>query len=131
MEAATRKFVRDRAGDRCEYCQIPQSVTPFFRFHVEHVVAKQHGGGDELDNLALACNRCNAFKGPNLSAVDPQTKHVVPVFHPRQEDWDDHFQAKGGVIRGSTESGRATVSLLNMNTPDRVDLRKIAANRDS
>src|SRR4051794_18394911 len=32
--------------------------------HVEHIVARQHGGADDPDNLALACNRCNASKGP-------------------------------------------------------------------
>ena len=30
---------------------------------VEHIVPRNHGGSDDLPNLALACTRCNAEKG--------------------------------------------------------------------
>jgi 5-methylcytosine-specific restriction endonuclease McrA len=64
--------VRLRAVGRCEYCHLPQSA---FRrpFHIEHIVAKQHGGQTLLDNLALACWNCNLKKGLNLSGIDPMT----------------------------------------------------------
>lgn len=41
---------------------------PLLSFHVEHVIAKQHlnDATDDPANLALACNRCNAYKGTNL-----------------------------------------------------------------
>ncbi|MBL8214476.1 MAG: HNH endonuclease [Bryobacterales bacterium] len=39
---------------------MPQSATPIIPFHLEHVVAKQHGGSDDPAGLALACDRCNA-----------------------------------------------------------------------
>jgi 5-methylcytosine-specific restriction endonuclease McrA len=39
--------------------------------HIEQVIARQPGGSDEIDNLALACHRCNLHKGPNLTGVDP------------------------------------------------------------
>ena len=124
MDAATRDLVRQRAGNRCEYCLIPQEATAFLTFHVEHIVARQHGGDDDNDNLALACNRCNAFKGPNLSAVDPGTLQVVQLFHPRHDAWDDHFALRGGKVIGLTPVGRATLQLLNMNAPQRVELRE-------
>ena len=44
MDASTRDLVWDRAGFRCEYCRIHQEDEPFYRLHVEHIVAKQHGG---------------------------------------------------------------------------------------
>jgi 5-methylcytosine-specific restriction endonuclease McrA len=72
MDVIRRQEVRSRAGDACEYCRLPQSAIDR-RFHVEHVIARQHGGGDDLDNLALACDRCNLYKGPNLTAIDPQS----------------------------------------------------------
>jgi 5-methylcytosine-specific restriction endonuclease McrA len=56
MDAATRREVWSRAGSRCEYCGLPQEADPFLTFHVEHVIAKQHGGRDDLSNLALACH---------------------------------------------------------------------------
>jgi len=123
MDARTRELVRRRAGDACEYCRIPQQATPLIPFHVEHIVSKQHGGTDDPDDLALACDRCNAYKGPNLTSIDPDTGTVVALFHPRQDIWSEHFVVRGGHIVGLTPTGRATVRLLNMNASRRVELR--------
>ena len=75
MDVATRRLVRERAGNRCEYCHLPQEALDV-TFHIEHITAKQHldEGQDDADNLALACNRCNLHKGTNLDSVDPVTK---------------------------------------------------------
>jgi 5-methylcytosine-specific restriction endonuclease McrA len=73
MDAATRRLVRERASNRCEYCRIHQDDEPFFRLHVEHIVARQRHGSDDADNLALSCHHDNDHKGPNLSGIDPQT----------------------------------------------------------
>ncbi len=121
--AATRAFVRQRARTRCEYCGLLQAAEPFFTFHIEHIVARQHGGADDAENLVLACYHCNCRKGPNLTAIDPQSREVVPLFHPRQHDWAEHFALAGEVVEGRTAIGRATVSLLRMNVPDRRRLR--------
>ena len=128
MDAATKDLVRRRAGDRCEYCRLPQDATPFITFHIEHVIAKQHTPDDpEMDDpgrLALSCDRCNHFKGPNLSSIDPETNQIVNLFHPRTDSWTEHFIFRDGFIDGLTPIGRATVRLLNMNDPRRVDLRE-------
>lgn len=124
VSAATRQAVEIRAALRCEYCQLRQQAEPFFRFHVEHIVPRKHGGGDSLENLALSCHHCNRHKGPNLSGVDPTTKDVVPLFHPRSDSWSVHFQDREGVIIGLTAEGRASVVTLRMNEPVRVELRR-------
>jgi hypothetical protein len=43
----------------------------------------------------------------------------VPLFHPRQHSWDEHFawNVEGIEIIGLTPTGRATVVALNMNDP--------------
>ena len=123
MDAATRKLVRDRAGDRCEYCRLAQDDEPYYRFHVEHVVPRQHGGGDDPSNLALACHYCNLHKGPNLSGIDPEATLIVALFNPRQSTWAEHFEFRGASIVGLTPTGRATVRLLRMNDPARLQLR--------
>ena len=74
-------------------------------------------------NLALACDRCNLQKGPNLAAIDPETGTVVPLFHPRNNTWQSHFEMQGAVIVGKTSTGRATVRLLMMNELIRLRLR--------
>jgi hypothetical protein len=123
MDATTRRSVRHRALDRCEYCRLPQRAQPFVTFHVDHVVARQHGGTDDPENLCLACERCNASKGPNLSGRDPLTGNVERLFDPRHQEWPEHFQFRGSVIVGLTAIGRATVDVLNMNERRRVQLR--------
>jgi hypothetical protein len=123
MDSAVRKAVRERAGNRCEYCGLPQHATEL-TFHVEHIVARQHGGIDDPSNLCLACDRCNLHKGPNLSAIDPVTGNVVPLFHPRRDDWVGHFTMIADRIIGTTPIGRATSDLLQMNSPRRRELRR-------
>ena len=123
MDAATREQVRQRAGERCEYCHLPVPALPPSNFHIEHIVARQHQGTDDLDNLALACERCNFNKGPNLSAVDAETGQVVLLFHPRRDEWQTHFRLRRFTVVGVTPVGRATVRLLQMNSPARLRLR--------
>jgi hypothetical protein len=123
VDATTRRFVVNRAQSRCEYCQLPQSAVEL-QFHVEHITARQHGGGDDLDNLCLACDRCNLHKGPNLSGIDPQSQVIVALFNPRRDEWNSHFQLIGGEIVGRTPSGRATAKVLQMNSPRRRALRE-------
>ena len=122
MDAATREFVRQRAGSRCEYCLLRQEHSELTH-HIEHIIARQHGGSDEPDNLALACHRCNLRKGPNLTGVDPVNDEVVPLFHPRRDRWEQHFAIRDVRIEASTPIGRATVRLLAMNDTRRVELR--------
>ena len=124
MDAALRELVRNRAGNVCEYCRLPQQATPLIPFHVEHIVSRQHGGTDDPDGLALACDRCNAYKGPNLTSIDPDTRTVVALFNPRADEWNDHFAVHDGHVVGLTPTGSATARLLNMNAPRRVELRR-------
>ena len=121
--ASLREQVRQRAEDRCEYCHLHQSAAPFFTFHLEHVRARQHGGTDDLSNRALACPDCNASKGTNPSAYDPESDVLVFLFNPRVHSWDEHFETRRPLIVGRTPIGRATVQLLGMNDDERAEMR--------
>ena len=121
-DSETRDLVRRRANNRCEYCLLRQEHSDLAH-HVEHIGAKQHGGSDEAANLALACHRCNLRKGPNLTGIEPSTNEIVPLFHPRRDQWDDHFRIRGTRIEGITAVGRATVQVLAMNDARRLSLR--------
>ena len=123
MDETLRELVRLRSGNRCEYCRVRQEHVPLTKLQVEHIVARQHAGEDDLTNLALACDRCNLHKGPNLTSIDPVTGEVTSLFHPRRDDWNEHFQWAGVEIIGLTPKGRATARLLQMNDPRRLRLR--------
>ncbi len=123
MSLSLDQRVRKRAGEACEYCQMPQMAFRF-SFPIDHVIAKQHGGKRQSNNLALACTKCNLYKGPNLSGIDPVSKQIVPLFHPRREIWADHFQWRGPRLVGLTPTGRATIRVLNVNHPDSVSIRR-------
>jgi 5-methylcytosine-specific restriction endonuclease McrA len=122
IDETLRQIVRRRAGDRCEYCRLPQHAVDG-RFHVEHLVARQHWENDDPLNLALACARCNLQKGTNLASVDPVNGSVVPLFNPRTDSWIEHFAFRGPEIHGLTPTGRATARLLQMNARYRLELR--------
>ena len=123
MSSKLRNLVQERAGNRCEYCHIHQDDEPFYRFHLEHIIARQHRGSGGPTNLALSCHHCNLHKGPNLSAIDPITEQVVLLFNPREQNWHEHFSLRGPSILGLTPIGRATIQLLQMNALARVELR--------
>ena len=123
IDAATRRPVRERAGDRCEYCRLHQNQSELLH-HIEHVVARRHGGTDHVDNLALACHRCNLHKRPNLSGVDPFTAVIVSLFNPRDGRWKEHFAFRQEFIEGLTPTGRATVEVLALNDARRLALRR-------
>lgn len=52
---------------RCVHCNAQLVVTAegdrALRATLEHIVPRGRGGADALDNLALACGRCNGAKG--------------------------------------------------------------------
>ena len=124
IDKKLRDLVRQRAVNRCEYCGCHQNDLPLVTFHVEHIVAKQHGGKDIESNLCLSCHWCNFHKGPNLTTlVDGQ---LVPLFHPRTQRWDEHFTVEDDWIVGLTPTGRGTIELLNMNDEDRREIRWVA-----
>lgn len=123
--AKQKQLVIERAQWRCEYCLCPSSVAPF-TFHVDHIIPHSRGGGIELDNLALACG-CNNFKGDRIQARDPQTNQIVSLFHPRQQQWSEHFawSEDGLELIGLTPTGHATVAALRMNRKELVKLRRL------
>ena len=125
MDARLRQSVRQRAENGCEYCGLHQDFEPL-RFHIEHIIPRQHDGKDSAENLALACHHCNRHKGTNLSGLDPKNKKLTRLFHPRLDDWGEHFASRDGEILGLSAVGRTTVNLLRMNEDGRRQLRENA-----
>jgi len=123
MAGWQRDAVRRRANRRCEYCRLPDSAMSSSDFHVEHIIARKHGGKTSMDNLAWSCIYCNLYKGPNLASFDPDTGKLTPLFNPRANRWEQHFRLEDAHIIGLTPIGRTSVWLLEMNSDILVALR--------
>jgi hypothetical protein len=93
-------------------------------FHIEHVVPISRGGDSELTNLALACPGCNLHKSDRVQVTDNETGQTVPLFHPRQQQWTEHFEWDEFQLVGRTAIGRATISALRLNDPRRAKIRQ-------
>lgn len=114
-----RRLVVERANGQCEYCLIPL-LTTFVPHHIDHIIAQKHGGSTASENLAFTCALCNRFKGSDLVSIDYETGAIAELFHPRTQVWSEHFALRDGLVFPLTAVGRVTVSLLQLNRPERV-----------
>lgn len=116
VPAKLRRLVRQRALGYCEYCQCPEFCAT--QLHsIEHIEPESRGGKSVEGNLALACQGCNGSKSDKTHAIDPATRRMVPLFHPRSENWFAHFAWSPDQLYliGLTPTGRATIRELDLN----------------
>lgn len=124
-----RDAVIRRAGKRCEYCQLPAHLQ-VGGFEIDHIVPRSRGGSTETTNVALACPHCNARKWAHVTGVDPISGQDVPLFNPRTQRWEEHFQWAAEPpypLLGRSAYGRATIVRLQMNHPNVVHIRRLLA----
>ncbi|HLP91848.1 MAG TPA: HNH endonuclease signature motif containing protein [Nostocaceae cyanobacterium] len=126
ITAQQKNFVLKRAKGCCEYCR-SQVMFSTQSFSIDHIIPRNQGGKTTLDNLALACQGCNNHKYNKTESKDPVTGEVVSLYHPRQQQWSDHFtwNQDFSLVIGLTKIGRATVETLHLNRDGVVNLRRI------
>ncbi len=78
---------------KCIHCQRKLALgadgTPLNGATVEHIVAKNHGGTDDLENLAIACTRCNSEKGlrhDHKRPDDPKLREIIERLQERRRE---------------------------------------------
>ncbi|MBU4412437.1 MAG: HNH endonuclease, partial [Proteobacteria bacterium] len=66
-------------------------------------------------------------KYTKTEACDPVSGKIVPLYHPRQQQWRDHFAWNDDFILviGLTPIGRATIQALQLNREELVNLRRV------
>ena len=124
IPTALRNMVAERAKERCEYCLCPAAFSPD-SFPIDHIIPVSLDGKTEQENLAFSCGGCNGHKYKRVNAIDPLTNQSAPLFHPRLDEWADHFQwdEDGLYILGISAIGRATEALLQLNRTSNLNLR--------
>ena len=122
---SVRRQVELDAGNRCGYCLTERRYTAKL-LHVEHIIPIATGGTSTIDNLWLACDLCNSYKGMATHGTDQVSDELAPLFNPRKQKWSEHFRWSEDSIRviGLTATGRATVIALRLNNPILVEARQ-------
>jgi HNH endonuclease len=122
ISKATKKMVTARAGNRCEYCRVPVYLSAY-DFHIEHIIGVQHGGPSSSNNLAYCCSVCNWKKGANIATILSFGGDLIPLFNPRTQHWFEHFQVNNGELIALSFSAEATIKLLELNLPMKIEER--------
>lgn len=125
IPAKLRRQIKERAFGCCEYCACPESHATQSHSN-EHILPETIGGETTSDNLALACQGCNNKKYNKTQAIDPVSSQIAPLFHPRKDDWSEHFAWSPNCLEliGLTPTGRATIAALDLNRPGVINLRR-------
>ena len=58
-----------------------------------------------------------------MAGLDPDTREIVRLFHPRRDNWAEHFLWDGPQLKARTQIGRVTIAVLMINAPDVVAVR--------
>jgi 5-methylcytosine-specific restriction endonuclease McrA len=87
---------------KCIHCQKKLALltdgTPINGATLEHIVPKNHGGTDDLENLAVACARCNSEKGlrhDHRRRDDPKLLEVIARLQARRRARMRSDEARG------------------------------------
>jgi 5-methylcytosine-specific restriction endonuclease McrA len=55
------EYLKGRDGDFCCYCGVRHES-----YHIDHYIPLDNGGPNRMENLRLACQRCNTSKGSQM-----------------------------------------------------------------
>jgi hypothetical protein len=128
VPAALRRRVSEHFARCCAYCRTAEKLTVAI-FEYEHIVPRSVGGETRFENVCFCCPTCNRYKGDRTTAIDPDTRDEVALFHPHQDVWREHFVWNDDAteLKGLSAIGRATISALKMNRRQIVRVRKMWA----
>ncbi len=86
IKAKIRRFARNRCG----YCLSHQDYV-WDILEIDHIFPLVKGGKDDEQNLWLICSTCNNSKYNKTESFDLITRQNAPLFNPRVQNWNEHF----------------------------------------
>lgn len=97
-----------RANFCCEYCKrdMLASLEAYYSWELDHIVP---GGGNDIENIALACRTCNHLKHTYVPLGDSRTEKI--------ESASDHIRSKLERKREELNRLRKILGRGNESTP--------------
>ncbi|NEP10730.1 MAG: HNH endonuclease [Symploca sp. SIO2C1] len=123
-----RRLVAKRADYLCEYCLISEQDT-ILGCAIDHIISIKHGGSSSADNLAYCCVYCNRFKGSDIGSIILDKKEFFRFYHPRWDNWGEHFKLNNSTIEPLTNIGQVTTAILGFNDQTRLLERQLLINK--
>lgn len=71
-----KELIRRKSDNRCFYCL--REFTTWDDFGTDHKIPKSKGGTNDIENLVLACRKCNGLKGNYLIE---DWKKIITILH--------------------------------------------------
>lgn len=111
----------------CAFCGLDLTLT--YATHREHIAPqyKHPYYIFEPENLVLACNFCNMYKGKKLTVINDTRVYsttTFKIFHPFRDDYSSHFQCDFQrreliftIISPDPEKAQRTIDCIGLNAP--------------
>ena len=114
------------AGRRCEYCGLPQWLSPL-PFHLDPIVPRKHGGGHGLGNLAWPVGGAASTRVRTWPASTPRARRAGPLRCFTRAD-NVGTRTSAGAAGGYSAGPRPAVRLLRtLDLNDRLVVERRAA----
>ncbi|MGC8642730.1 MAG: hypothetical protein ACP5XB_22965, partial [Isosphaeraceae bacterium] len=69
-------------------------------------------------------SRRTNWRALTISGLDPKTRKLTRLFHPRRHKWGHHFRYDGPLLIGRTAIGRTTIRVPRINCDEAIALRE-------
>lgn len=86
MVKKRKEIIKDKCNGKCYYCNA--EFTNWDEFGIDHIVPISKGGTNVVENLALACRKCNGLKSNYLIE---DWKKIIPILLESAQKQAEHF----------------------------------------
>ena len=122
ISATIWHHVFDKANGYCEYCgeDLLISRAAYAAAQVDHVLARAKNGGDEMENLRLACSLCNSSlaRYNHLTTFEERKAHIVRQLEIHKGNYDAKYSSLRAATKALSESPAKTTEARPI--PERV-----------
>jgi hypothetical protein len=91
MKKYPNQEIYERDNFTCQYCGW-SGVEDFEKWNrgwlaIDHIKPRKHGGGDNHDNLVVACHTCNSVKAATDCNSIEEGKEIIRLKNIERKNW--------------------------------------------